>query len=233
MKEENNEVKETKQNKKVEISVLVLIVLFIVAVVGGLLLGKILFEKTNPKELKTEENEKLKDEIKDEEQIEDAKNEEMVEEQIEDVKDQVKVEEVREKYSFTGENNNRYINIEVSIINDNEMMISSGDGMAQIEGTKGVYYINDDVLTYTRIYYDFDFSGDKYWIPCSTIDDQNFEKIKNVYDGIGCGGVSRMQKFTIDKVNHTLILNTKQSSGTDYEKIDDYARYDDIVLRLQ
>ena len=104
MEEENNEVKETKQNKKVEISVLVLIVLFIVAVVGGLLLGKILFEKTNPKELKTEENEKPKDEIKDEEQIEDAKNEEMVEEQIEDVKDQVKVEEVREKYSFTGEN---------------------------------------------------------------------------------------------------------------------------------
>ena len=44
MEEENNEVKETKQNKKVEISVLVLIVLFIVAVVGGLLLGKILFE---------------------------------------------------------------------------------------------------------------------------------------------------------------------------------------------
>lgn len=220
MEEENNEVKETKQNKKVEISVLVLIVLFIVAVVGGLLLGKILFEKTNPKELKTEENEKPKDEIKDEEQIEA-------------VKDQVKVEEVREKYSFTGENNNRYINIEVSIINDNEMMISSGDGMAQIEGTKGVYYINDDVLTYTRIYYDFDFSGDKYWIPCSTIDDQNFEKIKNVYDGIGCGGVSRMQKFTIDKVNHTLILNTKQNSGTDYEKIDNYARYDDIVLRLQ
>lgn len=220
MEEENNEVKETKQNKKVEISVLVLIVLFIVAVVGGLLLGKILFEKTNPEELKTEENEKPKDEIKDEEQIEA-------------VKDQVKVEEVREKYSFTGENNNRYINIEVSIINDNEMMISSGDGMAQIEGTKGVYYINDDVLTYTRIYYDFDFSGDKYWIPCSTIDDQNFEKIKNVYDGIGCGGVSRMQKFTIDKVNHTLILNTKQNSGTDYERIDNYAKYDDIVLRLQ
>lgn len=79
----------------------------------------------------------------------------------------------------------------VTIIDDKEMTISSGDGATTIEISKGTYSITDNILTYTRDSYE--------------IGGEGWKKATNVSD---FGDIdSYVEKFTIDKEKNQLELS--------------------------
>ena len=85
------------------------------------------------------------------------------------------------------------LNIELEIINDTEMTITSDDTLSEIETTKGTYSINGNILTYERVYVK-DVNNE--WKKCSDID--NNETDCYSYK------VLKRESFIIDMANKTL-----------------------------
>ena len=77
-----------------------------------------------------------------------------------------------EVYETTSASDDDYIkSASITILSENEMILSAGDGMAAIENSKGTYEINGSTLLYTRKYIQsYDDNDNLVWITCNQTD---------------------------------------------------------------
>ncbi len=81
----------------------------------------------------------------------------------------------------------------IKINNESEMEIHSGDGSAEIEGTKGTYTLQNGKLVYTRIYYNSYNNGNSEWVLCGPDKE------------VSCGDINETtEEFIYDATSNTI-----------------------------
>ncbi len=97
------------------------------------------------------------------------------------------------------------LNVEINIINDTEMTISSDDTLSEIETTKGTYTINNNILTYERVYV----SEGNEWTKCGETENNKI---------VDCHSYKllKQENFIIDMANKSLYSTNYGGEGDAY-----------------
>lgn len=106
---------------------------------------------------------------------------------------------LKNKYSINSDELGK-LRMTVEFISNNEVLITSGDGAAVIEQTKGSYEIKDSKLIVTRKYYLSDTGSGDVWV------EYNAATLKSM-------DLEDTQEFIIDKTNNSLEISTYSNRG--------------------
>ena len=106
---------------------------------------------------------------------------------------------LKNKYSVTS-NKLGELRMTVEFKDKNDVLITSGDGAAVIEQTKGSYEIKDSKLIVTRKYYLSDTESGDVWV------EYNAATLKSM-------DLEDTQEFIIDKINNSLEISTYSNRG--------------------